>query len=297
MTNNHVNPVSSGYLNSDEDHSIFFSTYGNKKGAPLLLIHGGFGFTLDISKLEALDFNKNHIIEIHQRGAGNSKPYASLTNNSLQDNVNDMESLRNHLNVEKWSILSWSAGNILMGAYAGLHPERCDELTAYAPYFAHDLDYQIIKEKDPVIGAAYFDYHNAKTGLDVVRSVFYKAASPNIETRLKTAFQAACLWDNNLSEKEFYASKTTREWDNYFASYLLGAKQDLELFEAAQHPLTENKITTPTTLYYGSDDLWSATHAFAKAVYPHAEIKHVPNGQHDIHSETVQNFIKLDKKF
>ena len=273
----------SGFLSRRDGHSVYWESLGNPAGEPLLLVHGGFGFTLDPARLPGLDLTARHVIVLHQRGAGRSLPRGETAHNTIMNNVQDMERLRRHLRIPAWAIFAWSSGAVLMAAYAAAYPRRCRALTAYAPYLGSDEDYEVIRQKAPARGAAYFAFHGAKIGGDVVRSVFNKAAAPDRATQLKTAFAAAALWDRTLDEQAFYNSKSAPEWDDYFAQYRMGAALDRELHEDLPRFLAAAPVTAPVTLIYGDEDLWSAPHEYAAAVFPRAQKKLIPGAGHDVH--------------
>lgn len=277
---------------TDRCHRVYWAAYGNPDGEPLLLVHGGFGHVFDPARLTGVDFTRHHVIVLHQRGMGRSLPRAETAHNGVMDNVRDMERLRRHLDIPAWSIFAWSAGAVLMAAYAARHPDRVRDMTAYAPYLGSNDDYEVIKRKSPEMAVRYFAYHNANTGTDVVRSVFNKAAAPNRATRLKTAFTAAAMWNPELDEKTFYASKDAAAWDDYFATYKLGAALDLELHTKRAGFLGRKPVTQPVTLIYGNDDLWSAPHDYACKVFPQAQTRIIPGAGHDVHGAAVQKGLR-----
>jgi proline iminopeptidase len=63
-----------------------------------------------------------------QRGCGRSRPNASLDDNTTWSLIEDIERLRVHLGVEKWTVFGGSWGSTLALAYAITHPERVDGL-------------------------------------------------------------------------------------------------------------------------------------------------------------------------
>lgn len=63
-----------------------------------------------------------------QRGAGKSTPAAELRDNTTWDLVNDIEKIRNKLNIDKWVVFGGSWGSTLSLAYAESHPDRCKAL-------------------------------------------------------------------------------------------------------------------------------------------------------------------------
>jgi proline iminopeptidase len=63
-----------------------------------------------------------------QRGAGRSTPHASLEANTTAHLIEDIERLRAHLGVDKWTVFGGSWGATLALAYAQTHPHRVDGL-------------------------------------------------------------------------------------------------------------------------------------------------------------------------
>jgi proline iminopeptidase len=63
-----------------------------------------------------------------QRGCGRSRPNASLEDNTTWSLIEDIERLREHLGVEKWTVFGGSWGSTLALAYAIAHPDRVEGL-------------------------------------------------------------------------------------------------------------------------------------------------------------------------
>jgi len=59
-----------------------------------------------------------------QRGAGQSIPFADLTDNTTWHVVADIETIREKLGIERWVVFGGSWGSTLGLAYAQTHPER-----------------------------------------------------------------------------------------------------------------------------------------------------------------------------
>jgi proline iminopeptidase len=59
---------------------------------------------------------------------GKSTPHAELRENTTWDLVADIETLREHVGVERWVVFGGSWGSTLSLAYAETHPERCKAL-------------------------------------------------------------------------------------------------------------------------------------------------------------------------
>jgi len=123
-----IEPYSTGRLKVDELHDIYYEECGNSSGKPVVIVHGGPGGGCNNSLRRLHDPSAYRIILFDQRGCGRSTPYASLVNNTTWDLVEDMEKLRQHLNIDTWQLLGGSWGSTLSLAYAQTHPDKVSEL-------------------------------------------------------------------------------------------------------------------------------------------------------------------------
>ncbi len=114
---------------SNNNVKLSYKTFG--KGKPLLIINGGPGMNSEgFSQIaeELSNFNYQ-TITYDQRGTGKSTLENPNSENITMDlMVIDMENLRKHLNLEKWTILGHSFGGIMAAYYATKHPDRIDKL-------------------------------------------------------------------------------------------------------------------------------------------------------------------------
>ena len=92
---------------------------------PAVYLHGGPGGGSSPSQAALFNLQKYRAILFDQRGCGKSTPHAELRENTTWDLVADMESLRQHLNIDKWLVCGGSWGSALALAYAQRHPDRC----------------------------------------------------------------------------------------------------------------------------------------------------------------------------
>lgn len=103
-------------------------TVGNPAGAPWLLLHGGPGSSCQPGMLAPLDLARQWAIAPDQRGCGASRPRGQTSANTTQALVADLEALRVHLGLERWSVLAGSWGTVVALAYAQAHPQRVQRL-------------------------------------------------------------------------------------------------------------------------------------------------------------------------
>ncbi len=123
-----LEPFNRGMLQVSELHNIYFEECGNPNGKPVVFLHGGPGGGLQTIYRQYFDPNRWRIILFDQRGCGRSEPYAELRENTTWHLVSDIETLRQALKIEAWTVFGGSWGSTLSLAYAQTHPERCQGL-------------------------------------------------------------------------------------------------------------------------------------------------------------------------
>ncbi|XP_010647982.1 proline iminopeptidase isoform X2 [Vitis vinifera] len=119
-----IEPYSSGFLKVSDLHSIYWEQSGNPNGHPVVFIHGGPGGGTSPSNRTFFDPDFYRIILFDQRGAGKSTPHACLVDNTTWDLVNDIEKLREHLEIPEWQVFGGSWGSTLALAYSQSHPDK-----------------------------------------------------------------------------------------------------------------------------------------------------------------------------
>ncbi|UAL12208.1 prolyl aminopeptidase [Caulobacter segnis] len=123
-----VEPFSFGWMRTGGPHEIYYEECGNPRGKPCVILHGGPGGAVNPTMRRFFDPAKWRMTLFDQRGCGRSRPNASLDDNTTWSLIEDIERLREHLGVEKWTVFGGSWGSTLALAYAIAHPDRVDGL-------------------------------------------------------------------------------------------------------------------------------------------------------------------------
>lgn len=112
---------------------LYWECSGNPDGKAAVYLHGGPGSGSSAGARRYFDPALYRIVLFDQRGCGRSRPLANEPNADLSTNttahlVADIERLREHLNIERWTVLGISWGTTLALAYAQSYPARLDRL-------------------------------------------------------------------------------------------------------------------------------------------------------------------------
>lgn len=129
-----IEPYQTAMLQRD-GHQLYYELSGNPSGPTALFLHGGPGGGTSPRVRRFFDPSHYRIVLLDQRGAGQSVPNvsddyaAALRNNTTADLVEDIEALREAIDLDCWQlILGGSWGSTLAIAYAEAHPKRVRQL-------------------------------------------------------------------------------------------------------------------------------------------------------------------------
>lgn len=114
----------SGHLKVSDIHEVYWEESGNPNGVPVIALHGGPGGGSSPEMRRFFDPRRYRIIIADQRGCGKSRPFSELEGNDTWALIDDIETLRLHLDIDKWVVFGGSWGSTLSLAYAVTHPER-----------------------------------------------------------------------------------------------------------------------------------------------------------------------------
>ncbi|NOZ08612.1 MAG: prolyl aminopeptidase [FCB group bacterium] len=199
-----LQPYTEGYLKVSDLHTLYFEESGNPRGKPVIFLHGGPGGGIEPVYRRYFDPAKWRIIIFDQRGCGKSTPFAELRQNTTWDLVEDIETIRKHLQIEKWVVFGGSWGSTLSLAYSELHPERVrglilrgifllrkSELTWFYQEGAHNIY--------PDAWEFYLKPIPPEERGDMIGAYYKRLTSTNADIRLEAA-RAWSIWEGSTSK-------------------------------------------------------------------------------------------------
>jgi proline iminopeptidase len=114
---------------SVQDGTIWYKKSGNGTGSPVILLHGGPGFSsFYLKSLEALGDDRP-VVRYDQLGGGKSDRLSDTAKFNIAHFVAELDSLRSHFGYEQFHVYGHSWGTILAVEYYKVHPERVISLT------------------------------------------------------------------------------------------------------------------------------------------------------------------------
>jgi proline iminopeptidase len=138
-----VQPYLTNWLKVGNFHEIYYEECGNPNGYPVVFLHGGPGSGCNPTQRRFFDPSFYRIVLLDQRGCGRSKPMGETKDNDVDALIDDIETLKKHLNIEKWLVFGGSWGSTLALTYAIAHPTSVTGLILRGIFLSrsHELDW------------------------------------------------------------------------------------------------------------------------------------------------------------
>lgn len=213
-------------------------------GRPLVCLPGGPGRAAEyLGSLGGLDASRQLVL-LDPRGVGRSADPADPATLRVDRLVDDVESLRVHLGLERMDLLAHSAGAVLATLYAAAHPQHLSRLILVTPGLAvvgiHGTDQELGAALERSSGEPW--YADARAALEKTLAgdlsmEAFRASRPLFYGRWDDAVRAHATV--GVSERHMAAR------EGYFADVTI----DVSATRAA---LT--KLTAPALLYAGELD-------------------------------------------
>lgn len=191
------------FLQVDGIHELYVEESGNPDGIPVLFVHGGPGGGTEPWHRSFFSPQHYRIILFDQRGSGRSTPHASLEGNTTRNLLEDMEAIRQRLNIERWVLFGGSWGSTLSLAYAQTYPERVMGLVLRGIFLCRPRDiHWFYQDGASRLFPDYWQDYLAQIPVDEqddLPGAYYKRLTSNNEAERLAAARAWSIWEGRTS--------------------------------------------------------------------------------------------------
>ena len=287
---------SADVLESDSGHSIYFEQAGNELGIPVIFLHGGPGSGCSENHRRYFNPKKYHIILFDQRACNRSTPNGVVENNTTQDLLSDIETIRQQLKIEKWLLFGGSWGATLALLYAEQFPQCVSAIILRGTFLARQCD---------------FDWF-AKSGVNMILPDYWQEFisffnDDEKNNLVSTIHKQIFSDDKNI---QFEAAKVWSLWAGRVVTHSLSVEYILEIededklinevkvemhYAKNKYFIEENQILNeiskipniPITIVHGRKDLtclpdssWSVNKSLKELNLPHLKLVMVSEAGH-----------------
>lgn len=190
------------FLQVDDLHRLYIEEWGSPQGTPIVFLHGGPGGAISKKCLDFFDLDRQHVILFDQRGCGKSEPFLELKNNTIQYAVEDMETIRRYIGLDRWAVFGGSYGSTLALAYAIAHPQRVTHLVLRGIFLGRKEDIDWLYQEGagafyPAEFAAYQSHISAAKQSDLV-GAYYELLRHRDAVVRNAASMAWANWESGI---------------------------------------------------------------------------------------------------
>jgi proline iminopeptidase len=291
-----IAPRESGHYDTKDDHELYYELCGAEGAIPAVFIHGGPGAPPRWAHRQLFDMDLYQVLFYHQRGVGQSTPYGSLENNTIDKQVEDLCALKNHLGIaEPWVVLGNSWGSALAQIYAVRHPDHIRHLVLGAVSFADQIDANSFLEEGfasrifPVRFSNYQSHIPEDERGDGLAAAYYKRIYSEDRAVSLAAVKEWAMWnysihvmnmDRRAQEKAARDPAAFENMARLFFHYYMHEYSSAG--RAHIWPYLDVLKKMPATIIHGQYDLiCPAQNAFElHQALPHSEIHYVQGNGH-----------------
>lgn len=215
-----IEPFNSGYMERD-GHQIYYEQCGNPNGKPAVFLHGGPGGGGSIAVRRFFNPEKYNIVIFDQRGCGRSMPHGCLENNTTWDLVDDIEALKNMLEIETWLVFGGSWGSTLSLAYSQTYPTSVSEMVLRGIFMLREkeLDWFYQEGASKIFPEAWEKFLEPidVNQHDNLMSAYHKIFTSDDEDKKLSAAIAWSVWEGSTSSLSYNPDMANSFSDPKFA--------------------------------------------------------------------------------
>lgn len=198
-----IEPYKVHHVPVSDGHTLYVEECGTAAGLPAVFLHGGPGAGCESYHRQFFDPAAYRIVLFDQRGCGRSTPHASLQGNTTRALIEDIETLRQQLDIDRWVVFGGSWGSTLALAYAETHPERVLGLVLRGIFLCRPRDIHWFYQE----GASFLLPDQWQDFLQLIPederhdmvSAYYRRLTGGDEVAMMAAAKAWSIWEGRSS--------------------------------------------------------------------------------------------------
>ncbi|MBW4497932.1 MAG: prolyl aminopeptidase [Oscillatoria princeps RMCB-10] len=305
-----IEPYRQGTLQVSDLHTLHFEESGNPQGKPVVVLHGGPGGGCLPFYRQYFHPSRWRTVMFDQRGCGQSTPHAELRQNTTWDLVSDIEKLREHLDIEKWTVFGGSWGSTLSLAYSQTHPSRCSGLILRGIFMLRQEELRWFYQEGasyifPEAWEEYLKPIPPEERHDLISAYHKRLTGPDPQIRLEAA-RAWSIWEGSTSRLLPDSQLVQRFGETQFAEAFARIESHYFVNKGFFEP--ENQLLLnagrirhiPGFIVHGRYDMvcpvknaWEL-----HKVWPEAELRVIPNAGHSMSEPGIRSaLIEATDKF
>ncbi|MEA1890620.1 MAG: prolyl aminopeptidase [Pseudomonadota bacterium] len=200
------------------NHRLYIEECGNSKGIPVIFLHGGPGTGCFPAHRRFFDPEKYRIVLFDQRGCGRSTPHCSLEQNTTWHLVDDIEAIRQFLDINKLVLFGGSWGSSLALAYAQTFPNVVAAMILRGVFLCREQEIQWFYQSGtdkfyPEYWQDFISLVDDEQRDDMVAAYHQMLTSENELTRMAAA-RSWVLWESRCSELAFHEKSGDQQKNN-----------------------------------------------------------------------------------
>ncbi|KTD33752.1 proline iminopeptidase [Legionella nautarum] len=135
-----IKPYKCHELLVSEPHTLYIEETGNPNGIPVIGLHSGPGEGADAHLRRFFDPHIYRIILFDQRGCGRSTPHIEHQDNNTQNLLEDIDKIREYLELSRFILFGGGWGSLLALLYAQLYPQQISTLLLHQIFLGRTKD-------------------------------------------------------------------------------------------------------------------------------------------------------------
>ncbi|CAM2950306.1 prolyl aminopeptidase [Legionella worsleiensis] len=135
-----IKPYAQHEVRVSKSHQLYVEETGNPEGIPVIVLHAGPGGEADPHLRRFFDPQRFRIILFDQRGCGRSTPHLDITENTTSLLLDDIDTIRDFLNLSEFVLFGGGWGSLLALLYAQKFPQQIKALLLHQIFLGRKQD-------------------------------------------------------------------------------------------------------------------------------------------------------------